>query len=406
MTAATTERERDEDDAPRGPRPATATSTLSRLYRGETAVDFHGRRRTAALVSLVLLVLTVGSLLTRGLDLGIDFEGGVSWDVPGTELTIADAESVLADNGLDPAGARIQRRASDSGEFLKIQVGVQSSELLVQVQEALAAEAGVERDDVSVNAVSASWGGEITNQAIRALLFFMLAVAVFISIRYEWRMAIAALVAMVHDVVIAVGIYSLAGFVVTPATVIAFLTILGYSLYDTIVIFDRVRENEAKFEGRKPPYGDVVNTTLNQVLMRTVNTTVSSMIPVLSILVVGAGLLGATALAEFAIALLVGMFVGGYSSLFVAAPLLALMKGTDERWKGDDSTRARGDDLRDLVTGGTPTGRRSRRAGDPEPEVEPLSSSSTSSGPQRTPGSDRPEKLLSHPPRPRKKKRR
>jgi preprotein translocase subunit SecF len=398
------------------PRPPTATSGWSRLYRGETAIDFHGRRRIGLILSAVLLVLTIGSLTTRGLDLGIDFEGGVSWDVPGSEITIAEAEDVLADNGLDPAAARIQRRASDSGEFLKIQVGVQDAAVLVAIQDALATEAGVERDDVSVNAVSASWGAEITNQAIRALVFFTIAVALFITIRYEWRMAVAALIAMVHDVVIAVGIYSIVGFVVTPATVIAFLTILGYSLYDTIVIFDRVRENEAKFEGRKPPYSDVVNTTLNQVLMRTLNTTASSMIPVLSILIVGAGLMGATALADFAIALLVGMLVGGYSSLFVAAPLLAVMKNTDDRWKGDDSLRARGDDLRELVTGGSPAGRRSRTAagvGPGEPLVDrderrPVEVASSSSAPRapRTPGSDRPEKLLSHPPRPRKKKRR
>jgi preprotein translocase subunit SecF len=391
---------------PDGPprRPPTAASGWSRLYRGETAIDFHGRRRIGLILSAVLLVLTIGSLTTRGLDLGIDFEGGVSWDVPGSEISIADAEQVLADNGLDPAGARIQRRTSDSGEFLKIQVGVQDPEVLVTLQDAFAAEAGVERDDVSVNAVSASWGREITNQAVRALLFFTIAVALFITIRYEWRMAVAALVAMVHDVVIAVGIYSLMGFVVTPATVIAFLTILGYSLYDTIVIFDRVRENEAKFESRKPPYADVVNTTLNQVLMRTLNTTASSMIPVLSILIVGAGLLGATALAEFAIALLVGMLVGGYSSLFVAAPLLAVMKNTDDRWKGDDSLRARGDDLRELVTGGAPAGRRSRTAVLTGPEVVPVTAAAPTA--TRTPGSDRPEKLLSHPPRPRKKKRR
>jgi preprotein translocase subunit SecF len=215
--------------------------------------------------------------------------------------------------------------------------------------------------------------------------------------------------------VIAVGIYSIMGFVVTPATVIAFLTILGYSLYDTIVIFDRVRENEAKFESRKPPYADVVNTTLNQVLMRTLNTTASSMIPVLSILIVGAGLLGATALAEFAIALLVGMLVGGYSSLFVAAPLLAVMKNTDDRWKGDDSRRARGDDLRELVTGGSPAGRRSRTVVVTGPDAvdherderqEAAAGVPASRAPARTPGSDRPEKLLSHPPRPRKKKRR
>lgn len=388
------------------PAPDVALSGAARLYRGQTAIDFHGRRKFGFIISAVLIVLSVGSLTTRGLDLGIDFEGGVSWDVPAEDFEIADAERILADNGLDPAGARIQRRASESGEFVKVQVGVQSGDLLVTLQEAFAAAVDVERDDVSVNAVSASWGRDITDQAVRALLFFTAAVALFISIRYEWRMALAAIIAMVHDIVIAVGIYSLLGFVVTPATVIAFLTILGYSLYDTIVIFDRIRENEAKFEGRKPPYADVVNTTMNQVLMRTINTSVSSMIPVLSILVIGAGIMGASALSEFAIALLVGMLTGTYSSLYIAAPLLALMKRSDERWRGDDDQRARGDALRDLVIGGTPAGRRARTAtaGD-SARVEPSRSASPRSESPR-PDSVRPEKLLSHPPRPRKKKRR
>jgi preprotein translocase subunit SecF len=185
-------------------------------------------------------------------------------------------------------------------------------------------------------------------------------VAVVISIRYEWRMALAAIAAMVHDVVISVGIYSMLGFVVTPATVIAFLTILGYSLYDTIVIFDRVRENEARFEALKVPYADVVNTTMNQVVVRTLNTSLSSMLPVLSILVVGAGIMGASSLSEFAIALLVGMLTGTYSSIFVAAPLLAAMKRSDERWKGGAEDRLLGADLRLAVMGGTPASVRSR----------------------------------------------
>jgi preprotein translocase subunit SecF len=359
----------------------------------------------------VLLVLTVLSLFTRGLDLGIDFEGGVSWDVPASEFTIAEAEAVLSDGGVDPAGARIQRRASDSGEFIKIQVGVQDEATLVGLQVALAQAAGVGVDDVSVNAVSSSWGREITEKAVRALVIFTVLVSVLIAIRYEWRMSVAAILAMIHDVVIAVGIYSLLGFVVTPATVIAFLTILGYSLYDTIVIFDRVRENEARFEARHPPYADVVNTTMNQVLMRTINTSISSMVPVLSILIVGAGIMGAAALSEFAIALLVGMITGAYSSIFVATPLLAMMKGSDERWRGTIADRATGERLRELVIGGSPTGRRTRGpATAAQPALVGGATAATSppapASSHRTPESSRPEKLLSHPPRPRKKKRR
>ena len=408
-----------------------ATGRLSRAYRGQTAFDFVGRRRMAFALSLVMLVLTIGSLGLRGLDLGIDFEGGVSWDVPGAELSIAQAEQVLSESGLDPAAARIQERSSDSGEFIKIQVPEQPAEVQQELQEALAVAAGVNFDDVSTNIVSSSWGREITDKAIRALIVFTLLVVLFISIRYEWRMALAAVVAMVHDVVISVGIYSLLGFVVTPATVIAFLTILGYSLYDTIVIFDRVRENEARYETSNVPYADVINTTMNQVLMRTLNTTASSMIPVLSILIIGAGIMGASALSEFAIALLVGMLTGAYSSIFVATPLLALMRSGDERWRGDNSDRALGEDLRSLVMGGVPTSVRSRagasgRAGDRTSPVADSSGSvrrdaatsdataqDSAFGTGTAEGSDRStsaakssEQLLSHPPRPRRKKRR
>ncbi len=337
-----------------------AATGLRRLYSGQSSVDFVGRRKVGFIISGVLILLSLLSFLGRGLDLGIDFQGGISWDVPGSELTITEAEAVLDANGVDPASARIQRRSSDSGDFIKIQVAFQPDQIQSTIQLAMAEAAGVGFDDVSVNVVSSSWGREITDKALRALLIFTAVVAVVISIRYEWRMALAAIAAVVHDVVISVGIYSMLGFVVTPATVIAFLTILGYSLYDTIVIFDRVRENEARFEALKVPYADVVNTTMNQVVVRTLNTSLSSMLPVLSILIVGAGFMGASSLSEFAIALLVGMATGTYSSIFVAAPLLAAMKGSDERWKGGSESRLLGADLRIAVMGGTPASVRSR----------------------------------------------
>lgn len=395
-----------------------ASSAIGRAYRGQTAIDFVGKRRIALGLSAVLLILTIGSLFLRGLDLGIDFQGGISWDVPGNSLTIAEAGQVLEDNGLDPAGARIQRRSSDSGDFIKIQVSEQPTELQEQLQSALAVAAGVEFDDVSVNIVSSSWGREITDKAIRALIIFTLVVAAFISIRFEWRMAVAAIAAMVHDVILSVGIYSLLGFVVTPATVIAFLTILGYSLYDTIVIFDRVRENEAKFAAARVPYADVINTTMNQVLMRTLNTTLSSMIPVLAILVVGAGIMGASALSEFAVALLVGILTGAYSSIFVAAPLLLSMRRGDDRWKGGIDDRVRGEALRQLVMGSTVVSLRSRTKGgqkatgpedgqsDPAASASDMVDSANARASQAAGTTQDPERVLSHPPRPRRKKRR
>jgi preprotein translocase subunit SecF len=395
--------------------PDIATGAWGRLYRGQTAIDFAGRRKVGFAISAALIIITLLSLWTRQLNLGIDFEGGVSWDVPSDELTIDDAADVLSDNGLDTAGARIQQRGAESGGFVKVQVEDQPADVREAVRADLAEAAGVSPDEVSVNAVSATWGSEITDKAIRALVIFLLIVAVFISLRFEWRMALAAIIAMVHDVLISVGIYSLFGFVVTPATVIAFLTILGYSLYDTIVVFDKVRENEARYAAHRLPYDDIVNVSMNQVLMRSLNTSLSSTIPVLSLLIVGTWILGVTTLSEFAIALLIGMVTGAYSSIFVATPLLGILKARDPRWRGVDRPRARGEDLRALVVGGSPVAaRRVRQAASGGVRDDSLVGGSATTGerpaaatPVDVPGAGRPPAaLLTHPPRPRKKKRR
>lgn len=373
---------------------AIATTARGRLYRGQTSLDFYGRRRIGWILSGVLLVVTMVSLFNRGLNLGIDFEGGIVWDVPANSFTIEAAEDVLSANGLDPSEAQIQERGTDSGGLIKIQVADQPPEVREQLRTAFADAAEVSPNDISVNSVSSTWGREITEKALRALVIFLVVVAVFISIRFEWRVAAASIIAMVHDVVLSVGIYSLFGFVVTPETVIAFLTILGYSLYDSIVVFDRVRENEARYAAHKAPYADVINVSMNQVLMRSLNTSISAIIPVLSLLIIGAGLLGAETLSEFAIALLVGMITGAYSSIFIAVPLLAIFKQRDPKWPTSGAERARGDALRDLVIGGSPGVKRAQA-------VEPGTATSTA-----TTTEVRPERLLTHPPRPRKKKRR
>jgi preprotein translocase subunit SecF len=250
----------------------------------------------------------------------------------------------------------------------------------------------VTTDDVGLSVVSASWGADVTNKAIRALVIFILVVAVFISLRFEWRMALAAILAMVHDVVITVGLYSILGLVVTPATVIAFLTILGYSLYDTIVVFDRVRENETRFAGHRVPYADILNVSMNQVVMRSLNTSISSLLPVISLLALGAGLLGASALSEFALALLLGMATGTYSSILIAAPTLAWLKSRTQEWSERSWAPATGDALRALVLGGVPVGR--RRGAD---QVEDESAGRRVADAAA---------ILSHAPRPRKKRRR
>lgn len=386
-------------------------SVWGRLTNGQTAIDFIGGRKYGFVVSTTLIIVTVISLFAQGLNLGIDFKGGVSWDVPAAEFSVGDAEAVLADNGLSTEGARIQERSSDSGEFIKVQVGDQTAEVGQELAGDFAAAANVSVEEITVNLVSSSWGAAITNKAIRALVIFLIAVGIFISIRFEWRMAMAALIAVAHDVIISVGIYSILQLVVTPATVIAFLTILGYSLYDTIVVFDRVRENEARFAALRPPYDDIINVSMNQVLMRSMITSFSSVVPVLSLLLIGSGLLGASTLSEFALALLIGMITGAYSSIFVAAPLLGVFKSADPSWKGRQIPRAVGDALRAMVMGGQIGSRRSREeAAADDDAVEPVGpSGDTDSRVTQTPDKPTPRtaaKALQHPPRPRKKKRR
>ena len=298
-----------------------------RLYNGETTINFVGRRWWGFGVSVAAIVITLGSLFVQGLNLGIDFEGGVAWEAPRTEqLDIDSARDALDANKIDADNAKIQILGGASGERIRIQVDNQDQETILAVTNDLAELAKVDANEVSVSTVSSSWGRSITEKAIRALIVFFVLVAAFISWRFEWKMAISALSAVVHDVVISVGVYSVLGFEVTPATVIAFLTILGFSLYDTIVVFDKVKDNADRYSGSRVSYGDIVNVSMNQVLMRSLNTSIAAVLPVLSLLVLGSGVFGAVALQEFAIALFVGLLTGAYSSIFIATPFLAQLK--------------------------------------------------------------------------------
>lgn len=303
-----------------------AKKPLKRLFLGQTAVDFWGRRKWGLGISLALVIISVISLSTRELNLGIDFEGGVAYDVPAGQLSVDDVRDVLDDNGLDGADAKVEERASASGDIIKIQIEDQPEDVRVELQEAFAQAAGVDPSEISVASVSASWGEQITRKAITALVVFLGLIAVVIAVRFEWRMAIAAIIAMLHDVVVSAGIYSIFGFEVTPPTVIAFLTILGYSLYDTIVVFDRVKENERRVAAAGLSAADLVNVSTNQVLMRSLNTSISALLPVVALLLIGAGVLGQVTLREFAIALFVGMLTGAYSSVFLATPILGMLK--------------------------------------------------------------------------------
>ncbi|MFM7686802.1 MAG: protein translocase subunit SecF, partial [Actinomycetota bacterium] len=310
-------------------------------------------------LSAVLLLLSIGSLAVRGLNLSLEFKGGVLWEVPSETLTEDDARAVLNEQGLDGGNAKVQiLTANDGSRSLEVQVGDQPDTVRQRVQQAFADKAGLKADEVTTQLVSSSWGSSITSKAIRALIIFLVLVAMFIAWRLEWQMALAAIGAMLHDVLLSVGLYSLFGFTVTPATVVAFLTILGFSLYDTIVVFDKVQENQQRYAGFRVPYADILNVSMNQVLMRSLNTSLAAVLPVLSLLVLGAGIMGATTLREFALALLVGLITGSYSSIFVASPLVAIIKETEPRFKPLRNRHATGAELERLVLGGSPSARR------------------------------------------------
>lgn len=299
-------------------------SRLQRLWRNQTRVDFPELWKKTLRVSAALVLISIVALLVRGVNLGIEFEGGTVWETSAPDVSTGDVRDAL--RGVGQADAKIQ---FVGGDVLRVRAELDATDAssVAEVSMALANLTGQGLDDVSFNSISASWGGEITDKAIRALIVFFIVVAIYITLRLEWRMALAALVAVAHDIVITVGIYALFQFEVTPATVIAFLTIMGYSLYDTLVVFDKNRDFQRRsaLVGRAT-YTRIMNSALNTVLMRSVNTTITSVLPVLSMLVIGTLVLGAVTLAEFAVALLIGLLVGTYSSLFVAAPAATWLK--------------------------------------------------------------------------------
>jgi preprotein translocase subunit SecF len=213
---------------------APRRSRWGRLYHGETSFDFMGRKWWGLGLSAVILIAAIISLFAQGLNLGLDFEGGVQWDVPAATITKAQAADVLDANGIDGGNAKITTLSGGDINLVRIQVPVQTPEQNQVVLAALAKQANIDVNLISSNSVSKSWGDAITNKAIKALIVFLILVAIFIAWRFEWWMALAAILAMIHDVLISVGVYSIFQFEVTPATVIAFLTILGFSLYDTL----------------------------------------------------------------------------------------------------------------------------------------------------------------------------
>lgn len=293
-----------------------------RLYAGEVSYDFVGKRKTWYIISAAILVVAIGALLFRGLNLGIEFKGGAEFAMPNATCSVEQARGVAE----TATGAQAIVTQTASGTVTVQTESVTPAESSVLAGQ-LADACGVPKDEIKVQVVGPTWGSEISKKALQGLVVFILLVSIFLSIYFEWRMAVAALVALVHDLVITIGIYALTGLQVTPATVIGLLTILGYSLYDTVVVFDKVKENTRGIAGQSVlSYSDAANLAVNQTIVRSINTTVVALLPVLAIIIVGAGLLGAGTLLDLAVALAIGMFAGAYSSIFIATPFLAQLK--------------------------------------------------------------------------------
>jgi preprotein translocase subunit SecF len=303
-------------------------SLASRMYHGETSFDIVGRRRLWFTISGLLLLISLVSLVVPGLNFGIDFKGGAVFRVqPTTQVSEARVREAVG-----PAAEVVQVTEDDP-----VQVIVQTEELppadVARIRTELAEVAGVERNAVSTESIGSKWGSTVSRKAIVALLVFLVVVTIYVSLRMEFKMAVAALVALLHDLIITAGIFALARFEVTPATVIALLTILGYSLYDTVVVFDKVRENTGSLTAMsRTTFSQATNLAVNQTMMRSLNTSLASLLPILGLLLVGSYLLGAETLKDLALALFVGVAAGAYSSIFIAPPIVAMWKEKEPRY--------------------------------------------------------------------------
>jgi len=375
------------DDAARAllAKPRRGHGPVARLYRGETRFDFVGRRRVWFGISTLIILAGIVSLIVHGgLNLGIEFKGGTEWTIAAPGVTQSQAVDAMQGTGL--VNPTVQLLGSGNKQTLTVQSDLnrlsqaQQNAVSQNVQDAMhrlththgsavnaatttsttaaptttTTAAGAtttsspttttttnpansvphtSADTISITTVGPTWGSSITNDAIKALIIFFIVVAIYISIRFEPKMALAAFIAMIHDVLIAVGIYSIFNFQVTPDTVVAILTILGYSLYDTVVVFDRVRDNTRGIgSSGRLTYPQLINLSMNQTLARSINTSAVAILPVLAVLLIGAQLLGATTLQSYGLALFVGLLSGAYSSIFIASPVLCMMKEREPRW--------------------------------------------------------------------------
>ncbi|WP_326794863.1 protein translocase subunit SecF [Streptomyces sp. NBC_01808] len=346
----------------------------ARLYRGEAGYDFVAKRFLWYGVSVLITIIAIAGFFIRGLNMGIEFEGGAVFTTPKTETSVSQAQEVAE----EASGHQAIVQELGSGK-LRIQVSSIETQQSDKVKTALAEELNVDAGAINDQLVGPSWGEQIANKAWQGLAIFMVLVVIYLAIAFEWRMALAALVALIHDLTITVGVYTIVGFEVTPGTVIGLLTILGYSLYDTVVVFDGLKESTKDITKQTGfTYREAANRSLNGTLVRSINTSVVALLPVAGLLFIGGGVLGGGMLNDIALSLFVGLAAGAYSSIFIATPLVVDFKERDPAIQAHNKRVAarRASDARSAARGEKGTAGREDDAGavaveDDEPEDDP-----------------------------------
>ena len=307
---------------------------VHRLYHGDTAFPLIQQRKKFYAISIALSVIALLSMGIRGFNLGVEFKGGTVFQVPDSiGLSVEDARNYVQGLGIeDPIVQTV--KSSTGGNNIRVETKPLTNDEVDKLATDLATKFKVKDADITSTTVGASWGKQVSQKALLGLFIFLVAVIIYIALRFEPKMAAAAIIALVHDLLLAAGVYSVLGFVVTPSTLIALLTVLGYSLYDTIVVFDKVAENTKGLEKQsQQTYAEACELAVNQTFMRSINTSLIALLPVSGLLFVGALLLGAGTLKDLALALFVGLASGAYSSLFLATPLLADLKEREPRFQ-------------------------------------------------------------------------
>jgi preprotein translocase subunit SecF len=307
------------------------------LYTGERSFDFIKQRKIWYAIAIVLMIASILIPVIRGgFNFGIEFRGGSQFVISG----VTDIDQTKAQTAVDSVEPNAVPRVSALGQDgIRVQTDQLTDEQSDEVRQALADAYGVPVDEITASFIGASWGADVTSQAIKGLVVFLVLAAIVMALYFRtWKMSAAAMIALLHDLVITAGVYAATGFEITPAAVIGFLTILGYSLYDTVVVFDKIRENTAKLtDGSRYTFPESVNLAVNQTLVRSINTAVVAALPVASILFIGAFILGADTLRDISLALLVGIVVGTYSTIFIAAPLYVDMRRHEQRFVKHDA---------------------------------------------------------------------